>query len=182
MIKYPPKPMRGWAGTSLHQRLIDDPEWIAEPKKNGERCILQVGKNEKTGRSITLWSRRCIELKGVAQSLVDILRQMVKGVVYLDGELVKKGCLWLFDIPNLPLPLQDRRSMLVEWYDYRTCKGDRELVKLMPWIPKETAYKNSLEAGDEGVVFKNVLSLYRPQPEPDNEVPVWVKFKPAEKW
>jgi len=183
-IKYPPKPMRGWPGTDLHKRLIDDPEWIAEPKINGERCIVQSGrwKNENGSHTIKIWTRKCHIMVGVPQILQDILSEIMNGTMYLDCELVKKSHMWVFDIPGLPYRLKDRRKHLEDFYEYRTCTGDHKFVKLIPWIPKETAYEASLANGDEGTVFKNINSLYKPQFDPEDESPTWVKFKKPEKW
>jgi len=182
--KYPPKPMRGWPGTDLHRHLIEDPEWIAEPKKNGERCIVQSGRlrNENGSHTIKILTRRNHIMSGVPQILQDILGEMMNHGIHLDCEFVDKSLIWLFDIPNLPLPLKARRKRLVEFYEYRTSVGDRKLIKLMPWIPKETAYESSVANGDEGTVFKNINSLYVPQLESNNETPCWVKFKKPENW
>ena len=88
-----------------------------------------------------------------------------------------KDMLWLFDVPMQPYALDDRREILIE-----TCKAGCDVVKVLPWLDKASAYDKCVSAGEEGVVFKQLSSAYKPQQEPDNEVPFWVKIKPPEKW
>lgn len=173
-MNYPPKPMRGWPNTPLHQQLINDPDWIAEPKKNGHRVIVMLGKVpvfvSRRGSKISL-----SELDSIPQEIMK-----VKSLKVLDGELILKPTptLWLFDLPERPQPLLDRRAWLAKVIE------DANLVhvKLMPWLVKETAYEDCIKAGDEGVVWKRLSSLYSWQMESENTIVDWVKMKPAEKW
>jgi ATP-dependent DNA ligase len=50
----------------------------------------------------------------------------------------------------------------------------------MPWLEdKEIAYDACINAGFEGVVFKQLTSDYKLQRKPEDQIVEWVKFKPA---
>ena len=175
-MNYPPKPMRGWPNTSLHEQLINDPDWIAEPKKNGHRTYIFPTKNP------LFLSRRGSKLS--LSELGDLPKEVkaLIGLKVVDAELVMHPVpfLWLFDLPQARGRLRERRSRLSDW-----CAKISERcpnLKMMPLLPKRTAYQDALLAGEEGVVWKKLSSLYVMQMSPENEISDWIKFKKPDTW
>ena len=175
-LRFPPKPRRGWPNTPLHQNLINDPNWIVEPKKNGERCIITIDNGE-----VALWSRRGVRVTYAwLKPLITELAHTLPYTLILDGEIFARPqprCeLWLFDIPSQDGPLSQRRIKLLKLFEI----NQFQYIHLMPWLKdKEIAYDACIAAGHEGVVFKQLTSAYKLQRKPEDQIVEWVKFKPA---
>lgn len=170
---FPPKPIRAWAGTSLHQRVVEDPNWIVEPKIDGDRCLVIF---KDSGPE--LWSRHA---KQFQHSWLDGIKEQLSSYrlpigAVLDGELVAGKAsqrLYLYDFASSLAPLYARRKELL-----KRCKK-RFQIEVVPWMDKLTAYEEALRAGHEGVVFKRLDSKYEWQRSTThNEVPTWLKMKP----
>ena len=64
-----------------------DGSWLVEPKYDGERLIAQ-----REGNSITLWTRRDIQVSYKFPEIVSALKKNIKGKNWiLDGELTVAG-------------------------------------------------------------------------------------------
>lgn len=171
--------MRGWPNTPLHKKLIDDPKWIAEPKADGDRCLVVV-----TSEGIELWNR--VGGKTRYTWLVKLRRELEEwglpvGCV-LDCELLHEPKpsqnLLVFDVPSAGGTLKHRRRILKKLFEGEEFK----YIKLVPWMKKETAYERALARGYEGVVFKRKDSVYEWKREPGQTSSSWVKIKPARDW
>ena len=167
------RPARVWPDTPFYQRLCSSPTWVAEPKKNGWRCLACAGI-----RGDSLWSRH-----GRQIAKHDALRQalMEMDIAQIDGELmIKSGVLWAFDLlaldgeSRLALPYSERRALLKE---YIATTSEPELIRLVPsWEgrDKNCAYQTALEDGDEGIVFKRSDRAY---PAGKKETLDWIKCR-----
>lgn len=172
---FPPKPIRTWAGTPLHARMIDDPAWIVEPKIDGDRCLTFI-----TPDGVQLWSRHGRRFTNAW--LADLTAQVASlalpvGTV-LDGELVagtKSQRLHLYDLASMKDSYGARRRALVALARQKALPS----VEVVPWMEKATAYQDALAAKHEGIVWKRVDSPYAWQSSTsNNEVPTWIKMKP----
>lgn len=182
MPLYPPKPTRAWANTDLHRKLIGDSNWIVEPKKNGDRCLIQVGPDGPE-----LWNRhgkktRYTWLKDLKEELESW--DLPPGIV-LDCELCHEPKpnqdLWVFDVPTAGGDLHYRRNILVSLFE--EMEFSPQYIHLVPWMDKTNAYDEAIDTGEEGVVFKRLDSLYQWQAGPQSaEVPYWIKMKPAQEY
>lgn len=176
---FPPKPIRGWANTELHTKLIKDKNWIVEPKANGDRCLVFILES-----GVELWNRhgghiRYTWLGGLRAELASW--DLPIGCV-LDCELLHepqpKQDLMVFDVPSAGGNLAHRKEVLKELF-----RGTRfKFVKMAPRMIKKTAYEEALKLGHEGVVWKRFDSPYEWQRsnQGGNEVAYWIKMKPAE--
>ena len=167
------RPARVWPDTSFYQRLCASSTWVAEPKKNGWRCLACAGV-----RGDSLWSRH-----GRQILKHETLRQAVAKMplAQIDGELmIKSGILWAFDLltldgeSQLALPYRERRALLQE---YIATVNTPELIRLVPsWQgqDKARAYQTALANGDEGIVFKRSDRAY---PTGQKETLDWIKCR-----
>jgi len=183
MSLFPPKPIRAWADSTLHKELIKDPHWIVEPKMDGDRCLVVIGKEGVP----ELWNRHGTHTR--YSWLTDLRSQLLKwdlpeGLIF-DCELMHEPKpnqdLWIFDCPTVGGTLKERKDVLQELFKElpRSCR----LIHLVKPLAKRSAYKTALEKGCEGVVWKLVDSLYDWQMSP-TAAPVahWIKMKPAQRF
>lgn len=181
-MKFPPKPKRGWAGTGLHHRLINDPDWVVEPKRDGDRCLVFF-----TEHGPELWSRHGTKTRyGWLDDLKDELAwwDLPVGTI-LDCELCHEPKpnqdLHVFDIPSAEGPLHSRYSVLEELFG--EISDEAEYIHLVPRLNKATAYEDALAAGDEGIVWKDNNSPYEWQNNTTScKVPYWIKMKPHQRY
>lgn len=171
---YPPKPVRAWPNTDLHRRIVADPNWVCEPKIDGDRCLVFI-----TPDGPQLWSRHGRQftngyLAGIKTQLQSY--GLPVGTI-LDGELVAGTAsqkLYLYDVPSVEEDLQTRRQELLRLFATPTAD-----ISVVPWMDKATAYEDALRAGHEGIVFKRLDSAYAWQRGTSgNEVASWIKMKP----
>lgn len=170
---YPPKPVRAWAGTPLHDRLMRDPSWIVEPKIDGDRCLIFV---QPTG--VELWSRhgRRFDRPWLAGLREQVSSYRLPVGTVLDGELVagpSEQKLHLYDYASGEGSLDVRRQRLL-----KACPAFTEDVCVVPWLQPDTAYETALSEGHEGIVWKRRDSRYEWQPNTTSQVPTWIKMKP----
>ena len=144
---FPAKPSPGGLPFGrLHSLLAVDPSWQQEPKFDGWRVVVTV-----------LAGEVCIRTrKGLA---VDIYDARIKaallelGPCQLDGELLKRSTLWVFDAPTIPGSLSDRRAALERM-------PMREPVRLVPLLEGLAGFDEALRMGAEGVVLKDRRQQY----------------------
>jgi len=190
---FPPKPTWLGKGTSLYNRLIEDDNWIVEPKFNGDRCIVTWQENQ-----VYLWSRNGVEFK---QELKELRSELLKlyerhfkiraKEVWYEGELQQENGmqrLWLFDSNSgqASSTLEKRRFHLQAGF-YATHKSKPlDCVKLTPWFEgqhfKSMAYDAAIANGDEGIVLKRRDSSYHMAKKPGEEIVDWFKVKETIKW
>lgn len=181
-MRCPPKPLRGWADTGLHHRLINDPDWVVEPKRDGDRCLVFY-----TTKGPDLWSRHRTRTRyNWLNNLKEELRwwDLPVGTI-LDCELCHEPKpnqdLHVFDIPSVEGPLRERYSVLEELYE--EIQEGAEYIHLVSRLDKATAYDSAIAAGDEGVVWKDINSPYEWQRNTSNcTVPYWIKMKPHQRY
>jgi ATP-dependent DNA ligase len=158
----PAQPRRVWPGTKLYHELCSDPEWIAEPKVNGWRCIIL---GQRGGPLLV--SRQGLTLKGqgaaTAAKHVDVPPE-----TWLDAELLA-GVLHVFDVVRWAgqfvgqLPLSERRAKLV------TLIPQLGPVRTMPRVDADSYIRGGR---DEGVVFK-----HQAKPYPGGLTNSWIKCR-----
>jgi ATP-dependent DNA ligase len=157
----PARPRRCWPGTRLFQRLASSPDWVAEPKKDGVRCIAVA---DDDGLRPWLVSRRGQALRD--QSLATSID--VPPSTLLDGEMCG-GVLWVFDVLVLGgediagRPLDERRDALA---------GVIPQLGQVRTMPRVDAAKFIASGRDEGVVFKKLAAGY-----PYGQTNLWVKCR-----
>jgi len=174
---YPPKPTRTWAGTGHHQSLLDNDDFIVEPKNDGDRCLVFVLPD-----GVQLWSRhgRQVTYAWLGDLIAELQRFRLPVGTVLDGELLHepkpRQNLVLFDLPSLyHRPLLERRKSLIRLL----ARKHPSLVSCVPWWPKEGAYDRALAEGYEGTVWKNLRAPYEWQRSSTaSEVTSWFKMKP----
>lgn len=181
MNLYPPKPTRATPNSEYHRRIIEDPNWIAEPKKDGDRCLVKI-----TPGGPELWSRHGTKTRyGWLQGLANELTEWDLPVgAILDCELCHEPKpnqdLWVFDVPSAGGTLQHRREVLEALFEELP---ESKYIHLVPWMDKANAYDEAIDTGEEGVVFKRLDSEYVWQRSTTNaEISAWVKFKPAQQY
>lgn len=161
------RPARVWAGTPLFEKLCRSPDWGAETKKQGWRCLALTAEPE-------LWSRRGKPIAKAYPKLRAALAELPPA--RLDGELmIKSGVLWVFDVLTigeqswLAKPYWARREMVEKFLG-----GGNGVIKVMPLrlFDKDRLYVEALENGDEGVVFKHLKRRY-----PLGETHDWIKAR-----
>lgn len=174
---FPPKPVRAWAGTEYHQKLIKSKDWICQPKADGDRCLVFFLES-----GVELWNRHGKPTRyGWLHNLRAELASWDLPVgCILDCELLHEPQpnqdLMVFDVPSAGGNLAHRLDVLKELF-----RGERfHHILQAGLLKKPTAYEKALADGHEGVVFKRLDSLYEWQRgNAGNEVPYWVKMKPA---
>lgn len=177
---YPPKPKQIYYNSGMYKRLIKDPNWICEPKKDGMRCLVKFvnGTVELHSRNNTI-----VSYKWLKELKKELLTLGFEDGTILDSELICKPMpkceLWLFDYPTFDGTLEQRRRELVKVVS----KGETDHVTVVPKLSKEHGFVESLELGDEGVVFKDKESVYKWQRgTTNNEVLDWFKVKEIKDW
>jgi ATP-dependent DNA ligase len=183
-------PRRIYIDSELFIQLDLSPEWVAEPKLNGWRCLII-----RDEHGLFLWSRKH-SLWGTVKYPYPNLRIDLNGVIPMncmfDGELLDRRAndfgeriretLVLFDClvfegkDVCDLPYSERRKLietiqpsnhirLAEQYDTGRAELYRKLVAL----------------GEEGIVFKKRTARYEYGYSLSPESPLWIKVKRPEK-
>jgi len=181
---FPCKPNRLSPGSDLFRRLDNDPNWIAEVKKNGWRCLAY-----KEGGTLTLWTRHHTTINDPLPDLRALLTEMLPDGCVLDGELLQnrtkqvKGVYYVFDLlmlegaPTTGLPLWNRRQLLETVV---TPTGPITLATQYQ-IGKVKLYHDSIEGeANEGIVLKHINSTYNASESRCLQNPHWLKVKRVE--
>lgn len=174
-----------------------DGSWLIEPKYDGERLIAQ-----REGNSITLWTRRDIQVSYKFPEIVSALKKNIKGENWiLDGELtVSDGFRQL-----LKRNVEDKfkisilsRKIPATYNIFDIINWDGEFVMERPLIERKSLLlkavnldefidlidfqelndinkqlNDNLKAGFEGIVLKKTYSPY----EPGKRSGKWIKIK-----
>jgi ATP-dependent DNA ligase len=181
---YPMKPKVIHRG-AYFDRLLADPEWVAELKYDGNRAmvyVLDVG-------YIEVWDRHAHRIEeAVIPSLYAALRRLpLPAGTILDGELYPRGVtarkrpvpgkykLALFDLMELPEPLRARQALL------RNLLAGRESVALH-FVEQAATDKAAFvervwdDPDSEGVVLKRLDSKRLDDPRTTRVSPHWLKL------
>ena len=155
---HPIKPIRGGKPLgSVYRDLETSTEWMCQAKLNGKRAVW----DPVTQR---LWSRQGNVLHVEAA-------QMLSGTLTsLDGELMRDGRFWVYDVPDHAGQLSDR------WPEVEKVVNEinQSLVRTCPLV---TRWEEVTANGWEGVVFKKLTSKYRKGASEGRETTDWVKFR-----
>lgn len=182
---------------TLTDRRFSDPQWIFEPKFDGERCLAF-----RDGNRVRLLSRNRRPLNGTYPELVDALASQPVSRFVIDGEVVAfdgrrtsfarlQGRLgigsperaratgipvfyYVFDLLNLDgkcttgLPLLWRKKLLRNAFQFN------DPLRYTPHRVQhgEAAYRAACARGDEGVIAKLADAPYTGRRSPN-----WLKFK-----
>ncbi|MDP3033895.1 MAG: ATP-dependent DNA ligase [Methanobacteriaceae archaeon] len=174
-----------------------DGSWLVEPKYDGERLIAQ-----REGNSITLWTRRDIQVSYKFPEIVSALKKNINGKNWiLDGELTVAGGFRQL----LKRNVEDKfkisilaRKMPATYNIFDIINWDGEFVMEKPLIERKSLLlkavnldefidlidfqelndvkkhlNDNLKAGFEGIVLKKTYSPYEPGKRSEN----WIKLK-----
>lgn len=169
--------------SKLFRELNNNPNYIAEPKKDGWRAIIDFQDG-----NLTIWSRHKTILEA-GPSLTEQLKQILKHNVILDGELlgkrsIKTELLYIFDIIAydrklvVDFPLAKRRELLEKIIQPTDC------IKLLDWVhhhKQDFYYQCLLDRENEGIVLKNLKSSYTVSTTKCLKVSDWLKVKEFDK-
>jgi len=182
---YPCVPNRLQADNPRLESIDKDPLWIAERKMNGWRCLVI---RQETGEPV-LWTRHKTLIDFPVPEVRHDLAEMIPPCSIIDGEILEqrtkelKGIFYAFDI----LLANDRLLTGRTWTERR--KHLEQLVRpteaIMLSEPicvgKKRLYEIGIqEPGCEGIVLKNVKSLYTAGFRECLTNPLWIKVKKDE--
>jgi ATP-dependent DNA ligase len=176
---YPNKPNR------IDPELVSNyekPNWIAERKKNGWRC-LAIREPEK----LDLWTSS----HRLFPNPLPITREALAGLppmTVIDGEMQNnrtkdiKDLFYAFDILMwegkwlFGQPWRSRRALL----ELATRDIEGILVSVPIHTGKKMLYQMAIEEGDEGIVMKELDSTYLIATKGTIDNPLWIKAKQPE--
>lgn len=184
--------------TLVHEPF-SDPDWLFEPKLDGERCLIF-----KRGGQVRVMSRKRKELAVTYPEIARAVAEQVEHDGVLDGEIVafdgrrtsfarlqqrmqleqpggsakaQVPIYWyLFDIPHLDdhdltaVPLRDRKKVLSRIANFR------DPLRMTPHENADGAdyYRRACRAGSEGALAKDATRGYA-----QGRSRAWLKFKCA---
>jgi len=185
---FPCKPNRLSPTSELFKRLDNDADWVAEVKKNGWRCLAY-----KEGGVLTLWTRHHTTINAPLPDIRSLLTKILPDRCVIDGELIEnrtkriKGVYYVFDIlalngtSILNLPLWERRRLLEPILKMSERGGPIELARQYR-IGKVKLYHDSISGEEnEGIVLKQINSIYNANERRCLQNPYWLKVKRLEK-
>jgi bifunctional non-homologous end joining protein LigD len=142
------------------ERLLDDDEWIAQPKFDGVRFMLgrkdgKVYALNRKGKSVSVPTN-------IAVAAVELERDFIisRGDFLIDGELVGET-LHAFDVLELEgkclrgIPVERRLSFLSDFSHKSICVAPNALGE-----EKRKLHRKLKKEGGEGIVFKRLGSKY----------------------
>ena len=140
------------------EKYLSDPDWCAQEKYDGRRRMLLkdmdniVGANRK-GLTVDISDKIKCDMLILDDSFL---------FCELDGEILSDDCVMLFDLLCLNLTYKERYEELVGMFtDY---KFDALRLVETAWTEQEkrAMLKRLIDDNAEGIVFKNIHSLYKP--------------------
>ncbi len=165
LTRYPGKPRRVYGGAALDV-LLGSGGWTCQAKLDGARRLVRI-----EGGKVKLWTRKGKRV--YHQGLTEALSAWDGSDLWLDGEWVG-GALYVFDLPGAAA-LARRVSTLRYLVEDVI---DSPLVRRMPTLDTQDGYREALELGFEGVVYKRLNSAYPWAPQPGGLTNDWLKRKP----
>jgi ATP-dependent DNA ligase len=185
---FPCKPNRLSPTSELFKRLDNDAGWVAEVKKNGWHCLAY-----KESGALTLWTRHHTTINAPLPGIRSLLTKILPDKCVIDGELIEnrtkgiKGVYYVFDIlvlsgtSILNLPLWERRRLLEPILKMSERGGPIELARQYR-IGKVKLYHDSISGEEnEGIVLKQINSIYNANERRCLQNPYWLKVKRLEK-
>ena len=156
-------------------RLIQDDQWAAQEKMDGERRAVQAVESGVTGIN-----RKGLSVplpKSISDELQDIAT--ISGAICVDGEIIN-DTLWVFDLhSHQGVSLRQRMGWLARMGHAAACLGDCRQIKVVPVAisteEKQALWNQVKAAHGEGIVFKRV-SAYATEGRPHSGGD-WLKFK-----
>jgi ATP-dependent DNA ligase len=151
-------------------RHIEDPQWVAEQKLDGVRCMVQI----KNG-SVRLLNRKGALLGASSSKIREAIERefdalSLFGHWLFDGELMPDGTLWLFDLIEAPgsvtssQEFRHRRTALETFAGLVGWDEGDGLVRIVPQAEGTKAKQALMDAvsagGGEGIMLKNLAAMY----------------------
>ena len=164
LTRFPGKPRRVFGGAALDV-LLSSGEWTCQAKLDGARRLVRI-----EGGRVKLWTRKGKRVYHAG--LTEALSALDGGDLWLDGEWIG-GTLYVFDAP-LRLPLARRVPIMTRLVE----SVGSPLVRRMPTLDTQGGYREALELGFEGVVYKRLDSRYPWAAQPGGLTNDWLKRKP----
>lgn len=161
----PPKPEVLNRAGSFYQEVLHHPDWVAEPKRDGYRCLMWL---DPTGAKA--FTRRGAPLLPATKALSGATHPER---VVLDGEWFK-GEYWVFDIPYGKGCLRERHTRLVPLV---TRLAEKFPIALVERWEKVSAFAKAMSQGLEGIVLKH-QDHYYDFSHSQRTTPLWLKVKP----
>jgi len=165
------RPARVWPDTAFFNKLCADPNWAAEPKKNGWRLLAVI----RPDQSVQIITRHGRELKDPKYGELRGALGKLPPDSWFDGELMpREGRVWLFDALRL-------RGEMFTAHIYKDRQAAVEFlcpssgpVQALPSTTegKFRMFSEALHRGDEGVVFKHLCKPY-----PWGDTRYWIKAR-----
>ena len=173
LTRFPGKPRRVYGGAALDV-LLGSGEWTCQAKLDGARRLVRI-----EGGRVKLWTRKGKRVYHAG--LTEALSAWDGGDLWLDGEWYG-GALYVFDTPRCErdgseppcAPLALRVAAVKSVVD---ALGS-PLVRRMPTLDTLGGYREALELGFEGVVYKRLDSRYPWAAQPGGLTNDWLKRKP----
>lgn len=162
-------------------KLYEKPNWIAERKKNGWRCLAYRNQN-----NLELWTRHHTLIPDLLPKTRSLLMQLTLDTV-IDGELIDKRTkdvkdeYYAFDI----LFFEGKPLVNVPWKERRKILENLNLIVGMELsepinLGKRMLYDMAVKDGDEGIVLKEINSTYIVDLKSCQNNPLWLKAKRPE--
>lgn len=186
---YPPQPMRIWPESDLFRQLDKNPKWDAEIKYNGWRLLVFIDPK------IRFFNRQGTEIDINKKPFEPILSKLPTGTI-LDGELVHfrttdlKNTIVFWDAPfyngtdQRKKPLRERRYLLEHFGVAPMVLPKDKKINIFRCHQFNTnmiiLYKELVQKNDdliEGIVIKNIDSLYEFHLKRGIETRYWIKIK-----
>ena len=149
--------------SSLFKKLCLDSRWIAEPIKNGSRCLVY-----RENGTIRLFTREWVNLSHKFKEITSRMYRIPNGTL-LDSILSKKTReLWVLDILYFgkeritEIAFKERRNILESLVE-----SSRHVKLIEQYVGKEYLFSINV-----GIIFKNLNSTYRPSKEESEN---WVR-------
>ena len=168
LTRYPGKPRRVYGGAALDV-LLSSGRWTCQAKLDGARRLVRI-----EGGKVKLWTRKGKRVYHAG--LCEALSAWDGSDLWLDGEWIG-GALYVFDLVPAIAPRCPLSARLAYAAEVVAAAGS-PLVRSMPTLDVQGGYREALELGFEGVVYKRLNSAYPWAAQPGGLTNDWLKRKP----
>lgn len=183
---WPARPTQIWPGGRLYSTVVGNPDWAAEPKLDGWRCVVRVRRVGLVDPDLVVeaWSRHGRRL-ALDPGLVEAAQFLLPADMTFDAELLgprqagAKQRLVIFDVMQDGFSYEKRRAALAKFFLPVNSPAATDAISLVEQLPNEAgSFVTALAAGAEGLVFKRRVSHYPFGHGPDGAgTPDWLKLK-----
>jgi len=191
---HPPQPTRIWPTSDLLISLAADKKWDAEIKYNGWRLLIF----KQPDNSLQFYNRHNSIISVDMSSFIPVLESIPPGTVF-DAELLErrtkdlKGIVVIWDIPFFKgidwrqKKLKERRLPLFDLFDVAPAKfessptGFAQIYHTQQFSNNFKSLYEKIDKRDdpieEGLILKNVESIYKSHPSRAVDILDWLKCK-----